>query len=85
MTNSSLATKAFPWGKVPEGADEGRTNAFKGQKMQIQTVRLTLISQKSKIFASFPQGKPLWRNFERVAKLEFGTEKVLRISPQDFG
>ena len=41
--------------------------------MQIQTVGLTLISQKSKIFASFPQGKPLWRNFQQLDKLEFAS------------
>ena len=50
-----------PGGRCPSahtGADEGKTNTFYMKKPKKSTQRLTLISQKSKIFASFPQGKP---------------------------
>ena len=60
--NDRLAYQSLPLGEggpAQAGSDEGKPGSKKIAAVKAFGPGLTLISQKSKIFASFPQGKPL--------------------------
>ena len=62
-----------PGGRWPAGPDEGKTIFYK-KRMKKKEI-ITLISQKSEIFASFPQGKPFGASHQQIDKPECNAKK----------